>query len=134
MGRTAVTQISARGGVTAADRGYAAEVMNFYAPVPAPLPPGPVRISNLPPRNRYFTGRTEALAEIHRRLQDPDETARAVGVVPLQGMSGIGKTQLALEYAHRHLPDYALVWRVNAELTVACAGNLAADLRHLGPG
>ena len=118
--------------MTATDRGFAAEVMNFYGLSPQPVAPGAIRISNLPPRNRYFTGRAETLEEIDRRLQDADEAARTVGVVPLQGMSGVGKTQLALEYAHRHLSDYALMWWVNAENVAVATTELVTLARQLG--
>jgi hypothetical protein len=93
-------------------------------------------VISLPPRNPFFTGRENELREIHRRLfpesagRDNSELAeptaeRIVGIVPLQGMGGVGKTQLALEYAHKHTAEYNIVWWVNAD-------DLALALRDLG--
>ncbi|MDA3642788.1 FxSxx-COOH system tetratricopeptide repeat protein [Saccharopolyspora indica] len=67
---------------------------------------------DVPPRNPIFTGREEPLAELDERLKDGGTTA----ILPsaLHGMSGIGKTQIAVEYVYRHLSDYDLVWWVQA--------------------
>ena len=58
-------------------------------------------------RNRCFTARGNTL----RQLQ----TALAKGPVALSGMPGVGKTELAIEYAHRHRDAYSAVFWVHAE-------------------
>jgi NB-ARC domain len=64
-------------------------------------------------RNSGFVGRAEDLGRVHALLQKGE----AVGVRPVAaaGMGGIGKTQLAVEYAYRHRDDYpGGVYWVNA--------------------
>lgn len=66
-----------------------------------------------PVRNARFTGRTEDLQRLRRELQA--EGRAVVLPVALQGMGGIGKTQLALEYVHRFRSAYDLVWWIEAD-------------------
>jgi tetratricopeptide (TPR) repeat protein len=77
-----------------------------------PLPLGSVlRVRNIPARNPGFTGREGLLAEVHDRLLAGN---RAV-VQALQGMGGVGKTQLAIEYAHRFAEAYDVAWWISVE-------------------
>ena len=69
------------------------------------------RVWNIPARNPGFTGRDDLLAEVRERLLAGD---RAV-VQALHGMGGVGKTQLAAEYAHRFAEAYDLAWWIDAE-------------------
>jgi TIR domain len=79
---------------------------------PGPRLPGSLpRVWNIPARNPAFTGRDGLLVDIRERLLADD---RAV-VQAFQGMGGMGKTQLAAEYAHRFAGAYDLAWWVNSE-------------------
>jgi cellulose biosynthesis protein BcsQ/tetratricopeptide (TPR) repeat protein len=66
------------------------------------------KIDRSPARNVRFTGRDKDLRELREKLR---EHGRAVVFpVALQGLGGVGKTQIALEYVHRFKADYDLVW------------------------
>jgi len=58
-----------------------------------------------------FVGRQEELAEIHKTLSD-DDTRRTV---VLNGLGGIGKTQIAIEYAKRHRAHYSAIFWLKSE-------------------
>ena len=78
----------------------------------APRLPGTLpRTWNVPARNLGFTGRDGLLVTVRERLLSGD---RAV-VQALHGMGGVGKTQLATEYAHRFASEYDIAWWVSAE-------------------
>jgi len=80
------------------------------------------RVWNVPARNPGFTGRDQLLAELRERLLAGD---RAV-VQALRGMGGVGKTQLAVEYAHRFARDYDLAWWINSEQAELIGDQVAA--------
>ncbi len=63
---------------------------------------------SLPRRNPIFTNREQILASLHTSF------AAVQTPIALCGLSGIGKTQVALEYAYRHYHEYHVVLWVNA--------------------
>ncbi|MGW2938080.1 FxSxx-COOH system tetratricopeptide repeat protein [Streptomyces sp. NPDC001156] len=80
------------------------------------------RVWNLPGRNAGFTGRDEALVRTRERLAGTG----TVAVLALNGRGGVGKTQLAIEYAHRFSNEYELAWWINAEDPALIPDQLAA--------
>lgn len=66
---------------------------------------------NVPARNPNFTGRVESLDRMRKAMS----AGRTVTVHSLLGMGGVGKTQLAIEYAHRFASDFEIVWWIPAE-------------------
>ncbi|MBQ0897073.1 tetratricopeptide repeat protein [Micromonospora sp. U56] len=89
-------------------------------------------IFNAPNRNARFTGREGDLADLRRRLQSG--TSAAMLPVVLQGMPGVGKTQLAIEYVHRFRSAYDVVWWVEAAQSRSREVSLAELADRLGVG
>lgn len=56
----------------------------------------------------------------------------SAAVPALRGLGGVGKTQLAVEYAHRHAADHAVVRWVDAEQEALVGVQLAALAPRLG--
>ncbi len=76
---------------------------------PPELPKNPNQPSNLKPTgSTHFVGREEKLEELHQLLQQNER----VTISAIAGMGGIGKTELALQYALTHQDDYpgSLCW------------------------
>jgi tetratricopeptide (TPR) repeat protein len=108
----------------------------------------------VPCRNNLFTGREEQLTELHDKLfyDKTIETnllkdnfsgigqSRNTGIKKTEvgGIGGVGKTQLSIEYCHRHFGSkYGFVVMVRAESQASIAQEmrrLALDLGLLGSG
>ena len=84
----------------------------------------------VPIRNPDFTGRESLLLVLQRSL----EARSKASVLPhgLLGFGGVGKTQLAVEFAYRFADRYDLVWWIPAEQQSLVLQSLADLGRQLG--
>jgi len=71
---------------------------------------GARRVWGIPARLARFTGRNVHLAAMSALAGHHPTVVQA-----LNGMGGVGKTTLALEYAHRHADDYDIAWWIPSE-------------------
>ncbi|MEH0937928.1 FxSxx-COOH system tetratricopeptide repeat protein [Micromonospora psammae] len=69
-------------------------------------------VFNPPGRNARFTGREELLGRLREELKAGGGERTPVA---LRGGPGLGKTQLAIEYAHRFRGAYDIVWWIPAD-------------------
>jgi tetratricopeptide (TPR) repeat protein len=80
-------------------------------------------------RNPNFTGREQLLQDLHDALTSGRPMALTQTV---HGLGGVGKTQLALEYAYRFAPEYDLVWWCRADDPTTLSGDFAELAQELG--
>ena len=87
-------------------------------------------VFDCPPRNPWFVGRENEIADLHERLPRTGQTTIGQGLI---GLGGIGKTQTAIEYAHRYHEEYDAVLWVNAasELDIKAGYEKIAKLLRL---
>ncbi|WP_052709539.1 FxSxx-COOH system tetratricopeptide repeat protein, partial [Streptomyces sp. NRRL S-495] len=103
------------------------------APLPGRVSGSLPAVWNVEPRNPEFTGRDTVLADLRRRLG----TGSTGGVQALRGVGGVGKTQIAIEYACRFASHYDVVWWIAAEdpaLIGEQVAALAVELALAEPG
>jgi DNA-binding SARP family transcriptional activator/Flp pilus assembly protein TadD len=129
--------------ILVADPGLAVVVDDVPAPGVAVAAPAVVP-SQLPGDVRAFTGRTDELAALDRLLSpstgdgSPTPAATAVTIALLSGTAGVGKSALAVRWAHRvraAFPDgqlYVNLRGYDAEQPVAAADALSWFLTALG--
>jgi DNA-binding SARP family transcriptional activator/tetratricopeptide (TPR) repeat protein len=107
-----------------------ATAVQVAAPLPVP--------AQLPADVRAFTGRTGELAALDRLLAPPEGDEPPLTVALLSGTAGVGKSALAVRWAHRvreAFPDgqlYVNLRGYDAEQPVAVADALAWFLTALG--
>ncbi|HEV8607980.1 MAG TPA: FxSxx-COOH system tetratricopeptide repeat protein [Tepidisphaeraceae bacterium] len=84
-------------------------------------PPLVLSVWNVPySRNVNFTGRESVLRGMREGFLSSDPLRRAQAI---HGLGGVGKTQVALEYAYRYREEYPIVWWVRAEEPTTMLGD-----------
>ncbi len=135
---TGARSVAVGGGVGVAITGDGAQVVMLPAEAvrwarEVDAPPG---AGNLPgSASGVFVGRQDELAELRRLLADAGEAAvtQISGTRAIHGLGGIGKSTLALHYAHTFRRTYTLVWWINAAGTEQIVTSLAALAVRLCP-
>src|SRR5436305_1266903 len=83
-----------------------------------------IKRSNIPySRNNFFIGREEEIRRVHDSLADN-------GTCAITGISGIGKTTVAVEYAFRYREEYQFTLWVQADDTPDALSVNFAGLAH----
>ncbi|MGW6502051.1 tetratricopeptide repeat protein [Nonomuraea angiospora] len=93
----------------------------------------PAGLAGLPRRPAAtFVGRDTALTALFEALRD--ETVHGLISQAVLGMGGVGKSELALQYAHHYRQQYRLVWWIDADGPDQIRAGLAALARALACG
>ncbi|MFC9930263.1 FxSxx-COOH system tetratricopeptide repeat protein [Streptomyces sp. NPDC127190] len=135
---TGPRSVAVGGGVGVAITGDGAQVVMLPAEAvrwakEIEAPPG---AGNLPgSASGVFVGRQDELAELRRLLAAEGEATvtQVPGTRAIHGLGGIGKSTLALHYAHTFRRTYTLVWWINAASTEQIVTNLATLAVRLCP-
>jgi hypothetical protein len=104
------------------------------APTGPAVPGTPHRIwsNENPQRNLHFTGRVVELEALRANLTRDDRPHPAAQLI--SGMGGVGKTEIATEYIHRHRDKYEIIWWIRAEHTDRVRDALVKLGQRLGVG
>src|SRR5262249_3793212 len=86
-------------------------------------------ISTMPyRRNPFFTNRETLLEQLHRRFS----TSPSLQIQAIYGLGGIGKTQIAIEYAYRYAGDYHSIFWVRADVYDTLVSDFVLLANQLG--
>ncbi|KAF3926666.1 Nephrocystin-3 [Orbilia brochopaga] len=82
------------------------------------------------PQNLLFVGRTEELKTIHENFTKPRPTDTPC-VYAITGTGGMGKTQIALQYAYQYRNEYTAIFWVSAASEDAIRTSFTNIMQHI---
>ncbi|HEX6524636.1 MAG TPA: FxSxx-COOH system tetratricopeptide repeat protein [Streptosporangiaceae bacterium] len=88
--------------------------------------------SEIPFRNPHFIGRESELQTLRAKLTAGETAVIRQPPEALYGLGGVGKTEIAAEYAHRFSGDYEVVWWIRADQEDSIRAALVGLGRLLG--
>ncbi|MFL1378245.1 MULTISPECIES: FxSxx-COOH system tetratricopeptide repeat protein [unclassified Nocardiopsis] len=87
----------------------------------------PPVMGGVPPADPDFTGREAILEQIHEALHRSDSSRFLIG-----GGSGVGKSLIATQYAHRYANSYDLIWWAPAATDIDVNGSYLRLAEQIG--
>jgi NB-ARC domain. len=122
--------------------GSARDVLSIdtHLPPRPPLPdaastPAPAGLKKLPARRAaVFVGRDEALRRVEQALGEGAGVITQGPQAAVYGLGGIGKSELALQYALRNIGRYHLAWWIDADSPARIQNGLADLARAIAAG
>jgi hypothetical protein len=87
---------------------------------------------NMPARNPHFYARCSLLEDMNKVLAPKKINARDLPIYAIHGLGGVGKTQLALEYAHKHSRSYDFVFWINGETSTTVEESFSRIAKTVG--
>ncbi|MFE7217067.1 tetratricopeptide repeat protein, partial [Streptomyces sp. NPDC057611] len=91
----------------------------------------PLGLHNLPDLpTKVFVGRDEALATLAAAMEQGSKAITQT----VQGLGGVGKTTLALHYAHTHRDAYQLMWWIRGDTSEQITTDLASLATRINGG
>ncbi|OAQ60260.1 tetratricopeptide repeat domain-containing protein [Pochonia chlamydosporia 170] len=114
-----------------------AKVDNYHGELITLLAPGAMFVGNLPfnnlpvRQNPAFVGRGSELDLLQSTLL-PDKSPVQLPCACLYGLAGVGKSQLALQFAYKHIDVFDAILWISAESEIKLRGSLGEIANGLG--
>ncbi|MFI0366486.1 tetratricopeptide repeat protein [Actinomadura sp. 1N219] len=97
-----------------------------------PFPRGGPTISNLGAHDPALVGRDALIRDLRARFLRQGEDDHGVSVAAVLGMGGVGKSSLAVSYAHRYRRHYDIIWWITADRPTSLRAGLVRLALELG--